>query len=349
MADNATLMAYLVPRLTRQVENAATDALGYILNGCTGSMRALNELLREGGFNVGPIARVETQVTHEDGSRPDMAGYDENNVKRLLVEAKFGAALLEGQASEYARLLDQPGPAVLLFISPELRIPTLWVEIERQMTEESRLEPIDSAPGVRRARVAWTELSDTELQLMLVSWVRLLDRMDALASDDGVKSDIRQLRGLAHEQDAQVFLPIHAEDMSPDHGRRVRWYNQLVDDAVDSRGVPEKWMNIEGLAATAQRYGYGRYLRFSGVDGDFWFGVNHERWAGSGDTPLWLRVLDRTGVNMDEIGRELKVRVQDEWIPVHLRTGVEYAEVLDDVVSQLKVIAKIVGVHLTTE
>ena len=41
--------------------------------------------------------------------------------------------------------------------------------------------------------------------------------------------------GLAHEQDAQVFLPIHAEDMSPDHGRRVRWYNQLVDDAVDSR------------------------------------------------------------------------------------------------------------------
>ena len=90
-------------------------------------MRALNDLLREGGFDVGPIARVETQVTHEDGSRPDMAGYDENNLKRLLVEAKFGAALLEGQASEYARQLDQPGPATLLFIAPEVRIPMLWV------------------------------------------------------------------------------------------------------------------------------------------------------------------------------------------------------------------------------
>ena len=27
MADGSTLMAYLVPRLTKQVENAATDAL----------------------------------------------------------------------------------------------------------------------------------------------------------------------------------------------------------------------------------------------------------------------------------------------------------------------------------
>ena len=119
------------------------------------------------------------------------------------------------------------------------------------------------------------------------------------------------------------------------------WYNQLADDAVDSRGVLEKWMNIKGLAATSRRWGYGRYFRFSGVDIDFWLGVNHELWAESGDTPLWLRVWNRTAVNMDEIGRKLKVRVQDEWIPVHLRTGVEYVEVLDDVVSQLKAIAKI--------
>ena len=349
MTDHATLMAYLVPRLTKQVENAATEALGYILNRSPGPMRELNDLLREGGFNVGPIARVETQVTHEEGSRPDMAGYDGNNLKRLLVEAKFGAALLEGQASEYARQLDQPGPATLLFISPEVRIPMLWVEIDRQMAREGRLELIDSPPGVKRARVAWTEPGDTELQLVLVSWVRLLDRMDALAGDEDVKSDIRQLRGLAHEQDEQVFLPIHAEDIGPDLGRRVVSYNQLVDDAVDARGVPQRWMSIEGLAATAQRYGYGRYLRFSGLDGDFWFGVNHERWAGSGDTPLWLRVCDRTEVNMDEIGRELKVRVQDEWIPVRLKTGVEYEEVLNDVVSQLKAIARIIGADLTTE
>ena len=146
MADNSTLMAYLVPRLTVQVENAATDALAYILNRSAGSMQALNELLGEDGFNIQPIARVETQVTYEDGSRPDMAGYDADSVKRLLVEAKFWAALLQGQASGYVQQFDHSGPAALLFIAPELRIPTLWTEIRRQMEEQGGLELLARLP-----------------------------------------------------------------------------------------------------------------------------------------------------------------------------------------------------------
>ncbi len=50
--------------------------------------------------------------------------------------------------------------------------------------------------------MTWNDASGTELQLTLVSWARLLDRMNALTGDDGVKSDIRQLRGLAQVQDA---------------------------------------------------------------------------------------------------------------------------------------------------
>ena len=64
-------------------------------------------------------------MTYEDNSRPDMADYDNNNVKRLLGDAKCWASLLEDQASGYARQSDQTGPLVLLFISPERRIPTL--------------------------------------------------------------------------------------------------------------------------------------------------------------------------------------------------------------------------------
>ena len=141
MADDSTLMAYLVPKLTSQVENAATDALAYILNRSAGSMQALNELLGEGGFDIEPVTRVETQVTYEDGSRPDMAGYDKGNVVRLLVEAKFWAALLEGQASGYAQQFDQPGPAVLLFIAPQLRFPTLWTEIGDRWTRRVNWRP----------------------------------------------------------------------------------------------------------------------------------------------------------------------------------------------------------------
>ena len=356
MSDNSSLIAYLVPKLTGQVENAATEALGYILNRSDGAMQALNDLLREGGLDIEPIVRVETQVTYPDGSRPDMAGYDNNNVARLLVEAKFGASLGGGQASGYAQLLDQPGPAVLMFLAPERRMPILWTSIEREMKELSKLGNIASPPGVKRAEVLWQEHRATALQLVLTSWIRLLDRMDALGEYESVKSDISQLRALAQREDAQVFLPIHAEELGPDFPRRVVVFNQLVDHVVDGNGVPNGWLDIKGLQATSRRYGYGRYCRFVGLENQLWLGVNHERWAESADTPLWLRLWTLTGSSEDEIARKMNVQIvegiydsgKNSWIPIHLKTGLDYDEVLDDVVFQLKKIREILVPNQTS-
>ena len=344
MADESSLMAHLVPRLTPQVENAATDALAYILNRSDGARHALNDLLREGGLAMESIVRVATQVNYPDGSRPDMAGYDKNNIVRMLVEAKFWHSLSEDQTVGYAQLLDQPGPALLLLIAPEPRMPTLWAEIRRQIEKENGLELIYSPSGVRRAKVIWTEPRDTEIQLLLISWVRLLNRMETLAEDDGVKSDIRQLRGFAQSQGDKGFLPIRSEEMSPSLARRMFWYNQLIDDAVWSKGVLDGWIDSSRTRATSQRYGYGTFFRLSESKIDFWFGINHERWAGSGDTPLWLNCqwLNCPGFNLDEVGKQLNVQSQDDWLPIHLKPGVEYDEVLDDMVSQWKKIDELV-------
>ncbi len=328
MVDNSSLMAYLVPRLTNQVENAATDSLAYILNRSAEPMQALNELLREGGFAIEPIARVDTQVTYEDGSRPDMAGYDAHHLKRLLVESKFWHALTEDQASGYARQFDSPGPAVLMFIAPESRVPTLWAGIVRQLEKQGALEHIASARGMERAKVVDECLAKrgVDLHVALVSWASLLDRLAAGVGDDDVRSDIRQLRGLAQKQDLQAFLPIHSEELGPNLGHRLGWYRQLVDDVVH-RGVDQAWMDIKGLIVAAQWYGYGRYFRFNGVEGYCWFGVNYERWANYGDTPLWLQ--------------RFKGDKPIGWTPIYLKLGVEYHEVLDDVVSKLRAQAAI--------
>ena len=351
MADDSLLMAHLVPRLTPQVENAATESLAYILNRSAGSLRALNDLLREGRFDVKPVARVNTQVRYEDGCIPDMAGYDRNNVTRLLVEAKFWAALGDEQAIGYSRHLDQPGPATMLLIAPEPRIPTLWAEIYRQMEQHSRLESVESPPGIRRAKVIWTEPTDAEVHLLLVSWVRLLDAMEVSSEDDGVKSDIQQLRGFAQSQGDKGFLPLHSEELSPSLAHRMFWYNQLIDDAVWSKGMHDGWIAPGKTRAVSQRHGYGTFFRLSSSDLEFWFGVNHEKWAGSGDTPLWLNCqwLIRPGVNLDELGRQLNVQIQDNWLPIYIKTGVEYDDVLGDVVSQLKKIDKIVSALLPSE
>lgn len=337
MPDDTTLVAYLTPKLTNQVENAATDALGFILNKSAPAREALNDLLGEGGFDMPPIVRVDTQVAYEDGSRPDMGGYDENGVKRLLVESKFWASLLPGQASGYLSQLDGCEPAALLFIAPGVRFETLWTEIVRQIGGD-KIRPESSANGRRSAMVV-----GVQKRLILASWDRLLRSMADRAGDESALSDIRQLQGLARRQNDEAFLPIRGDELSPEFARRAVGYSNLVNDAVD-RGISQNWMTTRRDGSTVQRtprwYGYGRFFYFIGVEGDFWFGINIDMWARSGDTPLWL--WHRSNRNRD--GWKLSAG-GEYWFPIRLKPGVEYPEVLDDVASQLKEIAKTFGAN----
>lgn len=325
MAD--TLLAYLVPKLTSRVEDTATDALAFILNRSAACLGALDRLLRDQDFRMEPITAVRTQVTYEDGSRPDMAGYDRNGAKRLLVESKFWAGLLLGQADGYFELLDEAGPGVLLFIAPDSRIETLWAEIRRQMETSDkgiRLEIIETGDRTRRAGVV-----GSDKQLMLVSWTLLLDALAAAASGDAkVSSDILQLRGLAQREDQEAFLPIHREELAPALPRRIRGLHRLINDVVDGRGVPQGWMSVEGFRATATSEGYGRYFRLTLTDvrdNQLFLGTNFRRWQ-EGTTPLWLQIW------VPPLG------FREKFIPVHLRTGLEYEAVLEDVVRQVRAV-----------
>ena len=168
MVQESTLLAYLVPRLTNRGEDTATDALAFILNKSAACRSALDLLLRDENFDLEPITKFQTQVTYQDGSRPDMVGYDQGGGKRLLVESKFWATLLQGQAIGYFSQLEEAGPGVLLFVAPGTRIETLWAEIRRQMEtgqDGVKLESVETAEQLRRARIV-----GSDKRLMLVSW-----------------------------------------------------------------------------------------------------------------------------------------------------------------------------------
>ncbi len=348
MGEDATLLAYLVPKLTSQVENAATDAFAFILNKSAACRSALDQLLRDGEFHPESIVRVQIQVTYQDGSRPDMVGYDRSGAKRLLVEAKFWASFQHGQASGYFGQLEENGPGVLLFIAPDSRIDTLWAEIMRRMESDEgsvRLQFMEPADRNRGAKIV-----GSDKRLMLVSWDQLLGSMaDAAAADTRVASDVQQLRGLARYQDEEAFQPIHPEELGLALPRRIRGLNRLIDNVVDGHGVQQGWMTTKGLRATPQREGYGRYFRFTGVPGDLFLGVHFERWATNGDTPLWLRIWVSSGVpiNAARMRDRLPSLVEDEKlgicdVPIHLQTGVEYDSVLVDVVRQLRAIREMI-------
>ena len=347
MPEDATLLAYLVPRLTSRGEDAATDALAFILNKSATCRAVLDRLLQGADFSPEPTARVETQVTYQDGSRPDMVGYGRSGAKRLLVESKFWASLQPGQASGYFRQLHEPGPGVLLFIVPDSRIDTLWAEIRRQMEsgEDSvQLEVMETAGRARRAKVV-----GTDKRLMLVSWDQLLGSLAAAAADDArVASDIQQLRGLARYQDEEAFQPIHPEEIGLALPRRIRGLNRLIDDVVDARGVQEGWMTTAGLRATPQREGYGRYFRFGdassgrSIPGDLFLCVNYRRWAISAETPLWLWIGHGVPIGPGKLRDAAPSLVETAGsgtdLPIFLKTGVEYERVLDDVVRQVRAV-----------
>lgn len=344
MSDESTLLAYLVPRLTNQQEDVATDALAFILNSSEACRVALGNLLSGDGFDLGVLSRLETQVTYDDGSRPDMVGYDSRGCGRLVVESKFWAALLEGQASGYFRQLEALGPAVLLFIAPATRIETLWVEIQRQMQTGEKpvqLELVETRERIRRASAGPGK------QVMLVSWDLVLDHLAAsVPSDSQTHTDLRQLRGFTQHQDLDAFQPIRREDLSPSLPRRIRWYNVLIDRVVDTRGVQEAWMSVDRLRATPQRAGYGRYFRFvvDPSEASFFLCVELDYWAEQGDTPMWLWVTSNTYL-------EQKLHDGNGWsrddgylyTPIYLKIGAEYDDVLDDIVDQLRRIAEIVA------
>ena len=342
MAADSTLLAYLVPRVTQSTENTAIEALGYILSRSAACRGALRDVLRSGGSEIDPIARVETEVSDETGGRPDLAGFDEHGREHMLIEVKFWAGLQPGQPSAYLKRLiqsDASGPSALLFVAPAARLETLWAEVQRR-ADAGEVE-VSGAPDLKSAVVG-----GGDCRLMLTSWAALLGRMAARAGEageSGVESDIRQLRGLANRMDEDAFLPIRSEELGPEIPRRLLGLPRLVDDAI-AYGSEAGWATKDG-GGSAGRHFYGHFFLLCGAH--VWFGVDFKLWARNGDTPLWLQLNKGGGragrsptIGLEAARRALGLPSDVRHAPVHLPVGVEYDAVLANVVDQLERIGR---------
>ena len=313
MTTPTTLLAAVMPLFTDQIERAATEALRHILQQSEPARDALSSMLLAAGVATDPLTRFQTEVGGDDGERVDLVCSDDTGAERVLIEAKFWAALTDNQPNTYLARLPQDGPAALLFVAPAQRLETLWPELCRRAQQQYELTPTDASGDWRAAAV-----NDSPRQILLTSWRALLQQMETragAAGDTAIATDLRQLLGLTQRMDADAFLPLHPAELGPQFPRRMRNLRNLVDAAA-RRLFAQGWANARGLAVTPQAYGYGRYIRLNGVV--VWFGINIHSWASAGQTPLWLRPTRGGG-----------------WRPVTLPTGVEYADVLDAVVSQL--------------
>ena len=164
MPNNDTLLAYLVASFPGNTENIATEALGHIFERSDASVEALNDVIKSGVRGVNPITTVRTQVIHADGTRPDLVGFDESGLERVLIEVKFWADLTANQPNGYLNRLPDDAPAVLAFLVPEERVQPLWPQLRlRAEREYGTVAEVDSERKCLR-------IGDGQRHLMIVSW-----------------------------------------------------------------------------------------------------------------------------------------------------------------------------------
>ena len=335
MAENDRLLAHLSPSFTPQTENIAVEALGYILNKYAGSREGLDDVVRSGVRHVNPVAKVRTQASGQDGTRPDLVGVDEGAAERVLIEAKFWAELTPRQPDAYLDRLPDDGPAVLLFVAPEERIGSLWRELRsRAEGAGKKLSDVD-------AERKCMSVDGTQRHLLLASWTGLLDRISARTrGNQDADADIQQLRGLTVSAEDGRFQPIrdNREEFGPD-SRHMRDMKRIIEAATE-RGITDGWASRKGLNRTPRSYGYGRYLKLGG-SGVVWLGVNTERWERDGQTPLWIDGRYVGDAALEAIGTGLNVKVDGHWVPIMWKKDAEYDDELDGVVSTLRNIARV--------
>ena len=334
-ADGNALLRHLASRFRGNTEDVATEALWHLLDKSPACREALNDVLQSGVRGLKPVVGVRTQVVDpEDGTRPDLVGFDEGGKERALVEVKFWADLTPKQPDGYLDRLPDDGPTVLMFLVPARRVKEVWSTL-RERLEGRKLLDLDSE---RRC----VRVGDSRRHLMLVSWTGLLDSMAARAAAGrtAVENEILQLRSLARHVIDGAYKPLRQdENFGEDSDRRMQDYKRLVNDATEE-GIKEGWASRKGLAAASQAYGFGRYVRLSGTV--VWFGINTERFEDTADTPLWVEL--QTGGGDLKPGVDLEMvrsgfGMSDLWYPVRVKRKVEYSDARKSVVEDLKRLA----------
>lgn len=343
MAESKTVFGNICAK-SPHPENDATEALRYILSKSKTAALAFDRFVKDCGCDLPAISWFESQYVSEEGGIPDLRCLDERGETRVLVENKFWAGLTENQPIAYLELLPTNLESVLLFVVPEARRNSIWQELAFrckcagvELTNSSSSQTLTTADASQYHRLAVT------------GWHGLLNRLEEAlisADDRSTANDVAQLRGLCEAMDAQAFLPFHADEITNINvPRRIIDYSNLVQEIADI-AVQQGICSRENLRPTHRWYGAGAYLWLGKLG--MWFGVDAERWARLGVSPIWCEFNSDENFGKSRIVRERlrgwnvnhPQRAYDDGpsviIPIILKCGVEKQVVTKCAVEQLR-------------
>ena len=329
-----TLLSYVLTRhFIASREDAATDALAFIINHSKAARDAFSGILRERVDGIALVGKVQTQVLASGGGYPDMVAYDDSDGIVALVEVKFWADPTEHQLATYWNELPLDRPSLLMFLVPEVRVKALWSHLQVEIKKRGhQIEKITRADSVRLAR----DIS-SHRRMSIISWESLLSRIKGhveTAEDTQAAFEITQLQGFADKVIANDF-PQRDENLK-----------RLIADAI-ARLEQSGWADTTGLSWGEGSSYYGKYLHLAG--NLVWLGIEYRAWKQMPNKPLWLLFfnrdyntlsVDRVRSYLEDMTSPLEWRTQSVQVPINLDPSDSSQAMLDSVVSQLEGISK---------
>jgi hypothetical protein len=288
LVTSETLLAHVVSRFApRQWENIATESLRYLLARPAGQP-AMQALLAPLGFDPGHLTWHSQASGTDDSSVPDLVGDELEGHHVLIVEGKFWASLTENQPITYLnrqsrQFPDAPDAHLLMFLVPRNRVEMISAELE------ARLGAQHTTAG------PFTVIDRDGRRVVVVSWGHTLAQLQVAFQDardaQGI-ADLAQLRGLCDRADVEAVLPIAAEEVGSDRGRRLYDFCDLVDQATNAL-VATGAANTRGLRSAGGKGWYCRYIRAPGGT-QLRLAVSAWRWGYRYPTPWWIRIWPRS-------------------------------------------------------
>jgi hypothetical protein len=280
--DRYSLLGYVAPGLTSQLENLATEALLYLLRRYGAAKDAFADFVSETGHAAAGDLAFTSQVRMSHGSIPDLVGRTAEGIGILLVEAKFWAPLTQSQPTGYLQRLPKDVVGTVLFVAPERRLEELW----RELTSRCRaagLELVEETTDPPRWRAAHVPGAG---RLAVASWSSVLDCMEGRLEEAGEvrgAHEVWQLEGLVRRLEEP--LPIY--ETPPGSEERKALLRSIVEKTaahLSEAGVFE----TKGYRATP---GPNYYRRFGTLAGRINWSIGYDEVfsARFEESLLWLR------------------------------------------------------------
>ena len=335
-----SILAHLAPLFTNQIENVATEALAHLLLEYPTVTVAFREYVSQAGSDLPASLKFSTQARGwQDAAIPDLVGLDGEGRYVLIVESKFWANLTPNQPETYLKRMPAGVPAILLFIAPASRLPTLWQELlDRSQPDQ----PTGQPQAAITPQFYTLQMNDRHI-LALTAWESVLAalfRQAQQAGEEHACSDLWQLQSLCARIDAEAFQPLSAGEMISPTEKRINEFRGLVNDLVAR-------LEASGIITTRGYHpatGPGYYRSYFSVRSTTnWcveYNDEYRKMSPPANLCLKFPVHPQFANIMEEFadrGRRLSKQFH---IPLQIPTGVEKEAVLTSLVSQVEAVTE---------